>query len=78
MNHLTYCSQEQLLGHSGNTSSTSEIGVQFKHLHVLLSLILDFGDALLQDLLAMYTTVRLHLYFNCINLHCFVTNFTFS
>lgn len=63
MNHLTYCSQEQLLGHSGNnTSSTSEIGVQFKHLHVLLSLILDFGDALLQDLLAMCRTVRLHLY----------------
>lgn len=69
MNHLTCCAQEQLLRHSGNnTSSAFEIGVQFKDLHVLLSLILDFGDALLQDLLAMNRTVRLHIYFNCINL----------
>nr|POE97497.1 putative inactive poly [adp-ribose] polymerase sro1 [Quercus suber] len=30
----------------------------FKHLHVSLNIILNFGDALLQDLLVMYRTVR--------------------
>jgi hypothetical protein len=43
-------------------SSSSQIGVQFKHLHVLLSLLLNFGDALLQDLLAMYRTVSYCLF----------------
>ncbi|KAK7854439.1 midasin [Quercus suber] len=31
----------------------------FKHLHVSLNIILNFGDALLQDLLVMYRTVSM-------------------
>lgn len=52
------CTQEILVNHSGNNiSSKFHVGVRVQHLHVLLNLILNFGDALLQDLLAMYRTV---------------------
>ncbi|KAK9989957.1 hypothetical protein SO802_024942 [Lithocarpus litseifolius] len=51
---------EKLLNHSSiDISSNSQIGAQFKHLHVSLNIILNFGDALLQDLLAMYRTVSM-------------------
>ncbi|KAG7997478.1 hypothetical protein I3843_01G213100 [Carya illinoinensis] len=50
--------EEILVNHSGNNiSSKFHVGVRVQHLHVLLNLILNFGDALLQDLLAMYRTV---------------------
>lgn len=69
MNYLMCFAQEKLANHSG-IGSTFQIGVQFKHLHFLLRLILDFGDGLLQDLLAMYRTVSgLPFIFNCLYFH---------
>nr|POE66979.1 protein gle1 [Quercus suber] len=53
---------EKLLNHSSiDISSNSQIGAQYKHLHVSLNIILNFGYALLQDLLAMYRTALVYI-----------------
>ncbi|XP_065637884.1 midasin-like isoform X2 [Quercus suber] len=59
---------EKLLNHSSiDISSNSQIGAQYKHLHVSLNIILNFGYALLQDLLAMYRTQLLLLLIQCLH-----------
>ncbi|KAK9282811.1 hypothetical protein L1049_011033 [Liquidambar formosana] len=52
---------EKLLDHSGNQSPSLSftVGAHFKHLHVLVDLILNFSDCLLHDFLALHKNVSM-------------------
>lgn len=72
INHLICCPQEKMVNHCGAHSSSLFVQVEadFNQLRLCLDILLNFGHALLKELLAMHKTVSwsyLHLHFEYIS-----------